>query len=137
MCLRLALKTISLLILHVTFGQDLFAHDCKLLGRRTRNDDGCISSIRRVELKISRDDALPTIPIVEKALLVVEQLFFRLDCELHIWAMHDGVDRARFLAKPAIDAFRHVDIVPRGPATTVRSRLDFDDDAVGWTYRLA
>src|SRR3546814_18378991 len=49
----------------------------------------------------------------------------------------DGVDRAGFLAQPAIDAFHHVDIVARRPAAAVGAWLGFDGDRLRRADRLA
>lgn len=55
--------------------------------------------------------ALPLVTVIEQLLLVVEQLLVRLGGELEVGALHDGVHRTRLLAKAAVDAFGHVDVV--------------------------
>src|SRR5690625_2420601 len=94
-----------------------------VLGQRVTS-----SAIRRVERDIARDLALPALAIFEQFLLVVEKLLAVLGRELEIGSENDGIDRAGFLTEPAIDAFRHVDIIARGPARSVGAGLGFDGD---------
>ena len=65
------------------------------------------------------DLALPAVAVREQAFLVVVKLLARLRREFEIRPLDDGIDRAGFLAQPAIDAFDHVDIVARGAAGAV------------------
>src|SRR6476620_1896710 len=79
------------------------------------------SPIRRIERQILGDLALPAVAIGEQPILVVIKLLARLGGELEVRPFHDGVDRAGLLAKPAIDAFDHIDVVASGPARAVVS----------------
>ena len=56
---------------------------------------------------------------------------------LKVWSLHDGVHRARLLAKPAKDALRHVYVVSRRSSTSVLSLLRLDRDRLRWAYGLA
>lgn len=42
--------------------------------------------------------------------------------------LNDSIDRTALLAKPAVDAFRHVDIITRGPPAAVLTFLSLDRD---------
>src|SRR4029078_8402604 len=77
------------------------------------------SPVRRVERDVLGDLALPAIAVREQALRVVIELLARLRCGFNIRARHDGVDGAGFLAKAAIDALHHIDIVARGSARSI------------------
>src|SRR5258705_3474313 len=81
----------------------------------------CPSPIRRIERDILGDLALPAVTVRKQALLVEVKLLARLGSELEVRPFHDGIDRAGLLAKPAIDAFDHIDVVARGPARAVVS----------------
>src|SRR5215470_15787142 len=86
-------------------------------------------AIRRVEREILGDLALPAVAIREQPLLVVVKLLARLGREFEVRPLDDGVDRARLLAQPAVDAFDHVYVVAGGAARAViaaRTRLDGD-----------
>src|SRR5262249_44280167 len=75
------------------------------------------------------DLALPAVTVRKQPLLVEVKLLARLGRELEVRSFDDGVDRASFLAKPAVDAFDHIDVVARGAARAViaaRPRLDGD-----------
>src|SRR5712691_12332415 len=94
--------------------------------------------VRRVERDILGDLALPAVAVCEQALLVEIELLARLGRELEVRSFDDGIDRAGLLAKPAIDAFDHVDIVARGAArAVVASRPGLDGDGLGGANRLA
>src|SRR3977135_2595533 len=94
--------------------------------------------VRRVELDVLGDLALPAVAVREQALLVVVELLAGLGCELEIRALDDGVDRAGFLAQPAIDAFDHVDVVAGGAAcAVVPARAGLDGDRLRRADRLA
>src|SRR5207302_3315271 len=95
-------------------------------------------SIRRVERHVLRDLAFPAVAVREQALLVVIKLLARLGRELEVRAFHDGVDRAGFLAQPAIDALHHVDVVARRAArAVVAARAGLDGDRLRRADRLA
>src|SRR5262249_27651592 len=87
------------------------------------------SPIRCVEGQVLGDLALPAVAIRKQPLLVVIELLARLGGELEVRPLDDGVDRAGFLAKAAIDAFHHVNVVSRGAArAVVAARACFDGD---------
>src|SRR5579872_5467992 len=96
-----------------------------------------LSPIGRVGRKIGRDLNFPAIAVREQLFLVVEQLLPGLGGELEIGTLDDGVNRAGLLAKPAIDAFRHIDIVPGRAPAAVLARLRLDGDGLGRADRLA
>src|SRR5260221_11564470 len=87
------------------------------------------SPIRRVERDVAGDLAFPARAVFEQLVLVVIELFARLDCELGVRAFDDRIDWAGLLTEAAIDAFHHIDVVARGASRTViaaRPRLDRD-----------
>src|SRR3990170_4271698 len=87
------------------------------------------SPIGRVERDILSDRPLPAVAVREQAFLVVVQLLRCLGRELEVRSQDDGVDRAGFLAKAAVDAFHHVDVEAGGPPRAVVApwpRLDGD-----------
>src|SRR5262249_10564358 len=92
-------------------------------------DHPSASPVRRIERDVVGDLTLPAVAVREQALLVEIELLARLGRELEVRSFDDGVDRAGLLAKPAIDAFDHVDVVARGAARAVMGagpRLDGD-----------
>src|SRR3954463_3675683 len=93
-------------------------------GGRQREAIGCCrvscpSPIRRVERDVLGDLALPAVAVRKQPLLVEVELLARLGGELEVWAFDDGVHRAGLLAKAAVDAFDHIDVVARGAAGAV------------------
>src|SRR5439155_26382190 len=86
------------------------------------------SPVRRVCRQIGSNLRFPAVAIGEQLLLVVEELLVGLGGVLEVRSLDDGVDRAGLLAQPAIDAFRHVDIVTRRAPATVVARLGLDGD---------
>src|SRR5690242_14129154 len=86
------------------------------------------SPVRRVGRQIGSDLRFPAVAIGEQLLLVVEELLVGLGGVLEVWSLDNCVDRAGLLAQPAIDAFRHVDIVTRRAAAAVLARLGLDGD---------
>src|SRR5262249_30248609 len=86
----------------------------------------------RIESDILGDLALPAVAVGKQPLLVEVELLTCLGRKLEIGAFDDGVDGTGLLAKPAVDAFDHVDVVARGPTRAVvaavprRPRLDSD-----------
>src|SRR5712691_13079058 len=94
--------------------------------------------VRRVERDILGDLALPAVAVREQALLVEVELLARLGRELEVRPFDDGIDRAGLLAKPAIDALDHVDVVARGAArAVVAARSSLDGDRLRRADRLA
>src|SRR4029077_2151467 len=73
----------------------------------------------------------------QELFLVVEQFFAGLGGELEIRPLDDRVDRARFLAIAAIDAFGHIDVVARRAPAAVFARFRFDRDRQRRADRLA
>src|SRR5215204_2099274 len=69
------------------------------------------SPIRRVEGEVAGDVALPAVAVGEQLVFVVIELVARFGGELEVRPLDDGVDRAGFLAKAAIDALHHVEVV--------------------------
>lgn len=68
--------------------------------------------------------------ILEKLLLVVEQLFVSLGRELKIRTLNDGIDRTSFLAKATVNTLGHVDIVSGRSSTAIGSLLGFDGNSL-------
>src|SRR5664279_3044999 len=93
--------------------------------------------VRSVEFEVLGDLAFPAVAIREQPFLVVIELFTRLGSEFEIRSFHDGIDRTRLLAHPAIDALHHVDVVTRRAAAAVCARLCFDRDGLCRADRLA
>ena len=78
------------------------------------------------------------VAVLQKTILVVEQLLARFRREFEVRPLDDGVDRAGFLAHAAIDAFRHVDVVARRAARAiVAARPGLDGDRLGRADGLA
>src|SRR5205814_1846612 len=97
--------------------------------RRAQAGPFCRSPIGRVESDILGDLPLPTVTVCKQPLLIEQQLFPRLRGKLEIWALYNGIDRTGLLAKPAVDAFDHVDVIAGSPARPIiaaRPRLDGD-----------
>src|SRR3954470_6419552 len=98
----------------------------------------CPSPIRRVERDVLGDLAFPAVAVRKQALLVEVKLLAGLGRELEVWAFDDGVHRAGLLAKAAVDAFDHIDVVARGAAgAVVAARSGLDRDGLRRADRLA
>src|SRR6185312_15290218 len=96
------------------------------------------SAIRRVQLHIARQFALPTVAVRQKLVLVVIKFLARFRRELEIRPLDDGVDRAGFLAEAAIDALHHVDVVAYGATRTIiAARAGLDGDRLRRADRFA
>src|SRR5215210_5603595 len=96
------------------------------------------SAVRCINRDVAREFALPACAVIEELLLVVEKLLARLDRKLIVRALDDGIDRARFLAKAAIDALHHIDIVTRrAPRAVVAAGARLDGDGLRRADRLA
>src|SRR3984893_7539413 len=94
--------------------------------------------IRRIKRDVLRNFALPAIAVGEQPLLVEQKLFARLGRELKVRSFDDDVHGAGFLAKAAVDALDHIDVVTGGaPRAVVTARPSFDGDGLRRTYRLA
>src|SRR5579871_5799259 len=96
-----------------------------------------LSPIGGVDRQVGRDLHFPPVAVREQLCLVVEQLLPGLGGELEIGAFDDGVHRASLLAKPAINAFRHIDVVPGRAPAAVLAGLRLDGDGLGRADRLA
>src|SRR5688572_20475534 len=94
-------------------------------------------SVGRIGGKVRGEGAFPLVAILEQLRLVVEQFLPRLGGIFEVRALDDRVDRAGFLAQPAIDAFDHVDVVAGGAAAAVLARLGLDRDGERRADRLA
>lgn len=77
-------------------------------------------------MDIRSNFALPLVPVIQQFFFIVKQLFMSFGGELEIRTLDDGIDGTRFLAKPAVDAFCHIDVVSRRPARTVLSLFRFN-----------
>src|SRR5215469_5298866 len=95
------------------------------------------SPVGRIGRQIGGDLGFPAVAVVQQLLLVVEEFLPGFGSELEVRTLDDGVDRAGFLAQPAIDTFGHVDVVARRPAAAIRARLGLDGDGLGRADRLA
>src|SRR3546814_10708967 len=102
--------------------------------RRRHTRCALVTGVQTCALPIYR---FPSVAVIQQFLLVVEEFLVRLAGELEVRPQDDGVDRAGFLAQPAIDAFHHVDIVARRPAATVGAWFGFDGDRLRRADRLA
>src|ERR1700730_7910608 len=85
-----------------------------------------LSPVGGVERQVLRDLGLPTVAVLQQLLLVVEQLLMRLGRELEVRPLDDRIDRTRFLAIAAIDAFRHINVVTGGAPAAILTRLGLD-----------
>src|ERR1700730_5372834 len=85
-----------------------------------------LSPVGGVERQVLRDLGLPTVAVLQQLLLVVEQLLMRLGRELEVRPLVDRIDRTRFLAIAAIDAFRHINVVTGGAPAAILTRLGLD-----------
>src|SRR3569833_472164 len=96
------------------------------------------SPVTGVERDVLGDLAFPTVAVRQQTLLVVVKLLARLRREFEVRPFDDGIDRARLLAEPAIDALHHVDVVARGaPRAVVAARPRLDGDGLRRAHRLA
>ena len=96
------------------------------------------SPVRRVEFDGLCNLTLPAVAISEKFRLVIIEFLARLGREFEIRSLDDGIDRTGFLAKAAIDAFHHVDVVANGaPGAVVAARTGLDGDRLRRADRLA
>src|SRR6516225_2453445 len=114
------------------------AHAGKQVEEQRGEDHPSVSPVGRIERDVVGDLALPAVAVREQALLVEVELLARLGRELEVRSFDDGVDRAGLLAKSAIDAFDHVDVVARGAArAVVAARPRLYGDGLRRTDRLA
>src|ERR1700674_5035459 len=96
------------------------------------------SSIGCVEREVLRDLALPAVAVGAQAFLVVIELFARFGGAFKVRALDDGIDRTSLLAKPAIDALDHIDVVARrAPRAVVAARAGLDGNRLRRANRLA
>mmetsp|Transcript_63821 Transcript_63821/g.168641 ORF Transcript_63821/g.168641 Transcript_63821/m.168641 type:complete len:276 (-) Transcript_63821:25-852(-) len=95
------------------------------------------STVRVLGGTIGSENGLPLVAILEKLLLVVQQLLVGLCGVLKIGTLDDRVDRARLLAEAAEDALGHVDVVARRATGAVIPDLGLDRDRLGRADGLA
>lgn len=69
------------------------------------------SPVQVVCLNIGGNLGFPLVSIVQEFLFVVQQLLVGLGRELKVGSLHNGIDRASFLTKAAINTFGHVNVV--------------------------
>lgn len=86
-----------------------------------------------LRLDVTRQLRLPSISVGKQLLLVVEQLLVVDSRVFVVRPLHDCIDWTRVLAKAAIDALGHIDIVASGSSGPVRSWLALNRDGVGGT----
>mmetsp|Transcript_35132 Transcript_35132/g.56716 ORF Transcript_35132/g.56716 Transcript_35132/m.56716 type:complete len:233 (-) Transcript_35132:122-820(-) len=86
---------------------------------------------------VGSDLRLPSVPIGQQLLLVVQKLFVRLCGVLKVGSLHDRIDRARLLAEAAEDALSHIDIVACCTAAAVCARLCLNGDGLGGANSFA
>jgi hypothetical protein len=79
----------------------------------------------------------PLITIAKKLLLIIQEFFMRFSRKFVIGSLHNGIDRTGFLTESTIDAFGHVNIIPRGPTRPILSFFGINGNGLGGTYRLA
>src|SRR5581483_5070246 len=102
------------------------------------DDHALTSPVGRVEFDGFRKLALPAVAIGEQFRLVIVEFLARLGREFEVRPLDDGIDRARLLAQPAVDALHHVDVVAHGAAgAVVAARTGLDGDRLRRTDRLA
>lgn len=80
---------------------------------------------------------LPLVSIGQKLFLVVQQFFVCLCGKLVVGSLHNRIYRTGLLAKSAIDALGHVNVVPGGSAGTVLAGLGLDGNGLGGANGLA
>src|SRR5579885_286374 len=95
------------------------------------------SPIRGVDREVGGDLRFPAVAVVQQLLLVEIELLAAFRRELEVRALDDRVHGAGFLAQPAIDALRHVDVIARRPPAAVGARLGLDGDGLCGTDGLA
>ena len=79
----------------------------------------------------------PLVTVLNKLLLVVEQLLVEECGVLEVGALDDGVNGAGLLAETTEDALGHVDIVLSGAARAIWPRLRLNSDSEGGASSLA
>jgi hypothetical protein len=80
---------------------------------------------------------LPLVTVVKQLLLVIEELLPRLHGVLGIWALDNGVHRARLLAEAAVNALGHVDVVAGRAAGAVGALFGLDGNGLRGANGLA
>ena len=71
---------------------------------------------------------LPLVTVLNKLLLVVEQLLVQESGVLEVGALNNGVDGASLLAESTEDALGHIDVVLGSSTGAIRSGLTLDGD---------
>ena len=95
------------------------------------------SPVEALAREVLGDFLFPLVPVVEELLLIVQEFLVRVRGVLEVGALHDRVHRARLLAEAAVDALRHVDVVPRRAPRAVLAHLRLDRDRLRRADRLA
>ena len=95
-----------------------------------------VSSVQVLGLNVLGEFDLPSISVVKELLLVVQQLLVRLGRVLKVRAFDNRIHRACLLAKAAVDALCHVNIVTGGPPGTVLTRLCLNGNSLRWANGL-
>jgi hypothetical protein len=88
-------------------------------------------AIQYLRCQVGGNFSLPSITVGEELVLVVEQLDTRLRRELKVGALNNGVYWARFLAKSAVNALGHINIVTRRAARAIRAGLGLNGNGTG------
>lgn len=91
----------------------------------------------RIRTRYRSQLRLPLVSIRQQLLLIVQQLLPCLSRILRIRSLHDRINRTAFLAEPAVYAFRHINVVPRGPSRAVCTLLGFNCDGLRGTDGFA
>src|SRR5271170_2769870 len=95
-------------------------------------------TVWRIEREIASDLTLPSRAVLQQPVLVIVEFLTGLDGEFRVRPLDNGIDRAGLLAKTAVDAFDHVNVVACGAAgAVVAARPGFDRDGLGRADRLA
>src|SRR5438477_463855 len=96
-----------------------------------------LSTVRRVGGFVGRDHGLVALAYGQQLVLAHDVLPTMLHVVLVDTGEHDGVHRARFLAKAAVDALEQIDVVATRPARAIRGDFGVDRDTDRRTHRLA
>lgn len=63
--------------------------------------------------------AFPLVAVRKELFLIVQKFFVRLSGKFKVGTFHDGIYRAGFLAKAAVNAFGHINVVTGSTTGTV------------------
>lgn len=90
------------------------------------------SKVSDLGLDVTGQLRLPSVSVGEKSLLVEKELFMSDHGILIVRTFDYSIDWTSFLAETAVDAFSHVDVIASSSSRTIRTRLTFDCDGIGW-----